>query len=94
MTEWLVNRDYFEVCCRNWPLCRTFLKRTFFLFVVKMEKIVQFPHNHLILFHCYGDGMAQEGNHRHVIHNKKKKKEKEKNIRCSSGKAVHSSSFY
>jgi hypothetical protein len=25
---------------------------------------------------------------------KKKKKEKEKNIRCSSGKAVHSSSFY
>lgn len=82
-----MSRDYFEVCCRNWPWYGTLLKGHSSALLLKCRKIVQSCHNHLILFLCYGDGTSQEGNHTHVIHTKERK------VSWSPGKIIHSSLF-
>lgn len=45
MTEWLINRDQFEVCCRNWPWYRVSLKGyfSFSFLLLKWRRLCNFP---------------------------------------------------
>lgn len=43
VTEWLMNRDYFRICYRNWPPYRTFFKGHSFFLMLEWRKLCSSP---------------------------------------------------